>query len=111
MRISRGLALSFVAVAALCGPVSAEPDHAEITYWESVRDSKTPAELEAYLKAYPDGAFTPLARIRLKALQGRRGNRTRLQTGDRATMGRAAPTTDTAKGRAEETETAPKASR
>jgi serine protease Do len=51
-------------------PVLAEPERAEITYWESVRESKTPAELEAYLKAYPDGSFAPLARIRLKALQG-----------------------------------------
>ena len=70
MRISRGLALSLVAIAVLCAPALAEPDRAEITYWESVRDSKTPAELEAYLKTYPDGAFAPLARIRLKALEG-----------------------------------------
>jgi len=70
MRFSCGFLLGFVAVAVFCAPVSAAPDRAEITYWESVRDSKTPAELEAYLKTYPDGAFAPLARIRLKALQG-----------------------------------------
>ena len=41
---------------------------AEITFWESVRDSANPEELRAYLEAYPDGHFTSLARLRLKAL-------------------------------------------
>lgn len=69
MRYLLGLASAFCLVIGLCTPASAEPDRAEITYWESVRDSKTPAELDAYLRAYPDGAFAPLARIRLRALQ------------------------------------------
>lgn len=47
----------------------AEAGSAEITFWESVRDSKDPAEIEAYLKAYPDGRFAPLARIRLNNLK------------------------------------------
>ena len=96
MRISRGLTISFVAVAVLCGPVSAEPDRAEITYWESVRDSKTPAELEAYLKAYPDGAFAPLARIRLKALEGGEADAAA------GTGGAESPGTETAKSDTEE---------
>jgi hypothetical protein len=33
-----------------------------------VRNSSTPAELEAYLARYPDGAFAPLARARIAAL-------------------------------------------
>ncbi len=41
----------------------------EVTFWESVRDSENPAEIEAYLKAYPDGVFAPLARIRLEKLK------------------------------------------
>lgn len=53
--------------------VAAQAGSAEITFWESVRDSKVPAELEAYLKAYPDGQFVPLARIRLNQLEKRGG--------------------------------------
>jgi TPR repeat protein len=41
----------------------------EVAFWESVRDSDDPAEIEAYLKAYPDGQFAPLARIRLDKLK------------------------------------------
>ncbi len=47
----------------------AEAASPEVTFWESVRDSKDPAEIEAYLKAYPDGQFAPLARIRLDKLK------------------------------------------
>jgi TPR repeat protein len=46
----------------------AQADAAEISFWQSVKDSTTSAELEAYLKAYPNGTFAALARIRLDAL-------------------------------------------
>ena len=49
-------------------PVSAQTDAVEISFWESVRDSKEPVELEAYLKAYPNGKFAPLAMARLNRL-------------------------------------------
>ena len=41
----------------------------EVAFWESIRDSDDPAEIEAYLKAYPNGQFAPLARIRLDKLK------------------------------------------
>ncbi len=41
----------------------------EITFWESVRDATDPAELEAYLRAYPDGQFGALALLRLTRLR------------------------------------------
>lgn len=69
MRYLPGLATALFLATGLCAPASAEPDRAEITFWESVRDSKTPAELDAYLKAFPNGAFAPLARIRSRALR------------------------------------------
>ena len=47
----------------------AEAASPQVAFWESVRDSKDAAELEAYLKAYPDGQFAPLARIRLEKLK------------------------------------------
>ncbi|MHA1546252.1 MAG: peptidoglycan-binding protein [Alphaproteobacteria bacterium] len=49
---------------------NAPVDAAQIAFWQSVRDTKNPIELEAYLTAYPDGKFAPLAKIRLKALGG-----------------------------------------
>ena len=47
----------------------AQAGAAEIAFWETVRNSQVAAELEAYLKAYPDGHFATLARLRLKQLQ------------------------------------------
>ncbi|MGH6791622.1 MAG: PDZ domain-containing protein, partial [Methyloceanibacter sp.] len=41
----------------------------EVAFWESVRDSNDPAEIEAYLTSYPNGQFAPLARIRLDKLK------------------------------------------
>ena len=53
--------------------LAAAPVHAqspgEIAYWESVRDSKDPAELRAYLEQYPSGTFAALARRRLSTLE------------------------------------------
>ena len=47
----------------------AQVEQAEIVFWQSVRDSNNPSELEAYLKAYPKGRFAPLATIRLNKLK------------------------------------------
>ena len=52
-----------------CGHVNAQSP-GEITFWESVRDSKNPAELRAYLQQYPNGTFKALAEARLAALEG-----------------------------------------
>jgi formylglycine-generating enzyme required for sulfatase activity/uncharacterized caspase-like protein len=38
----------------------------ELEFWQSVKDSTDAADYEAYLEAYPDGKFAPLARSRLK---------------------------------------------
>ena len=47
-------------------PARAQAD--EVVFWESVRSSSNPAELEAYLAKYPEGTFAPLARARIAAL-------------------------------------------
>jgi uncharacterized caspase-like protein len=47
----------------------------ELVFWESVRDSKEPADLQAYLTRYPKGAFAELARTRLAALTAERASR------------------------------------
>jgi len=41
----------------------------EISFWESVRNSREPAELRAYLSQYPNGTFKALAESRLAALE------------------------------------------
>ncbi len=48
---------------------AAQPSAAEVSFWESVRNSRDPVELEAYLTAFPQGTFAPLARTRLRNLQ------------------------------------------
>ena len=55
-------------------PSSAAEQHAddpaafELAFWEAMKDSKDPAEFEAYLEQYPSGAFTALAEARLQAV-------------------------------------------
>jgi len=41
----------------------------EVTFWNSVKDSKDPADLEDYLKKYPNGQFVTLAGRRLAQLK------------------------------------------
>jgi hypothetical protein len=61
----------FACLAALLLAVPARAqDQGEIAFWESIKDSKSPAELQTYLDAYPNGTFAALARIRIKALAG-----------------------------------------
>jgi len=41
----------------------------ELEYWRSVKDSKKPEELNAYLSQYPNGQFKALAQSRIAALE------------------------------------------
>jgi adenylate cyclase len=47
------------------GSAATGPDEAELTFWESIKDSHLPDELNAYLQRYPEGHFAPLAKARL----------------------------------------------
>lgn len=40
------------------------PDAIEMAFWDSVKDSRNPAEFRAYLSKYPNGAFADVARLR-----------------------------------------------
>ena len=40
----------------------------EVVFWESIKDSASPAPFEAYLAQFPDGTFASLARLRLQEL-------------------------------------------
>lgn len=43
---------------------------AELIFWNDVKNSTTPAELELFLSAFPNSVFAPLAKLRLQQLQG-----------------------------------------
>jgi len=40
----------------------------EVVFWQSIVRSRDPADFEAYIQQFPQGVFTPLARLRLAAL-------------------------------------------
>jgi TPR repeat protein len=51
-------------------PVAAvDPTVNDRVFWESVKDSRNPEELRAYLAQFPRGLFAPLASTRLRSLQ------------------------------------------
>ena len=40
----------------------------EIEFWDSIKNSVSASEYEAYLEQYPEGSFAALARVRLEAI-------------------------------------------
>jgi hypothetical protein len=46
-------------------PPAPGPPAVELAFWESIRDSRDPADFRAYLARFPAGAFADLARNRL----------------------------------------------
>lgn len=50
---------------------AASPLSTETVFWESIKDSSDPSDFSSYLKKYPGGAFSDLAKNRLKALQAK----------------------------------------
>jgi hypothetical protein len=49
-------------------PASGRTDqnNVEITFWNSIKDTRNPQLFDAYLKRYPNGAFAEIARINLE---------------------------------------------
>src|SRR5206468_1268638 len=41
----------------------------ELTFWESIKNSNSPDDYEAYLQAYPKGRFAGLAKARIEHLR------------------------------------------
>ncbi|MBN3788831.1 SUMF1/EgtB/PvdO family nonheme iron enzyme [Burkholderia sp. Ac-20353] len=69
---TRSAGLADVSVVALDSRGVMPKDSAEqyeITFWESIKDSKEAGDYEAYLKAYPNGRFAPLAQARIARLR------------------------------------------
>ena len=51
-------------------PAAAAVDK-EVVFWNSIKDSSSPGQFEAYLAQFPDGTFAPLARVRLEELKAK----------------------------------------
>ena len=49
-------------------PVAAGNAAIELAFWETIKDSTDPADFQAYLDQFPNGAFAALARIRIGRL-------------------------------------------
>jgi peptidoglycan hydrolase-like protein with peptidoglycan-binding domain len=60
---------SVAAVATQAPAGNSAAQEVELEFWKSVRESNKPEELNAYLKRYPSGNFSALARARLASLQ------------------------------------------
>ena len=52
----------------------------ELAFWDSVKASRSPEDYEAYLEAYPEGRFVPLAKARVRVLTAKR------ESGDKKTQ-------------------------
>lgn len=50
-------------------PASGDNSANERAYWDSVKDTRHPEELQAYIDQFPNGLFTALARNRLRVVQ------------------------------------------
>lgn len=44
----------------------------ELSFWDSIKNSRDPEEFAAYLNKYPEGQFAELAKIRMRALAGKK---------------------------------------
>ena len=53
--------------------LTAERLAAERLYWDSVKDSSDPAEIQTYLDRYPNGTYAALARVRIERLKREAG--------------------------------------
>jgi hypothetical protein len=47
-------------------PITNNSDNFELTFWNSIKDSKNPDDFKAYLTKYPNGQFEALANNKLK---------------------------------------------
>ena len=78
-------------------PQSKSPDNAvELAYWATIKDSTDKSFFEAYLQQFPGGAFAPLARLKIDAIDKR--IETERQVAHLPETERATSATDDAKG-------------
>jgi Domain of unknown function (DUF4189) len=69
---ARWATLCFLAIFGLTSATAVAQDAssaADIAFWNSVKDSKSAAEIQAYITKFPNGTFVDLAKLRLSGLQ------------------------------------------
>ncbi len=54
------------------GKVIPEVNEAEQEFWNEVKDSDDPADVELYIAQFPQGAYLELARKKMAALRGKK---------------------------------------
>jgi hypothetical protein len=64
-------ALPMAATPAPATATNLAPDR-EAMFWDSVKGSSDPAEFKAYLDAFPNGTFAPLATARIRSIENSR---------------------------------------
>lgn len=52
--------------AATAAPARVDPMAIELSFWDTIKDSNSAADFQAYLNDYPNGRFASLARLRLQ---------------------------------------------
>jgi len=57
------------------------PERFELIFWDTIKDSDNPADYDAYLEAYPQGRFAPLARARAKGLREQQATKRQATSG------------------------------
>jgi len=57
------------------------PERFELIFWDSIKDSDNAADYDAYLEAYPQGRFAPLAKARAKSLRDQQAKQRQTTTG------------------------------
>lgn len=63
----------------------------ELTFWNSIKDSKNPAMLRDYLNRFPKGVFSVIAKLRLRTLSGQKQAALNPQTDNQSSIRRHSP--------------------
>jgi hypothetical protein len=70
IRTLLGAAVLAVSFGTACSPAYAQASAAvsqeEMLFWDTIKNSRNPADFQEYLKQYPNGRFAGLARIRVR---------------------------------------------
>lgn len=51
------------------GPIPQSAIDKEMLFWQSIQDSDEPSLFEAYIRAFPEGVFAPIAKAKVEALK------------------------------------------
>jgi len=62
--------LGILVFSCVASSANAQASADEMLFWESVRNSKSAVELQAYLDRWPNGVFAPIARNRIAEIKG-----------------------------------------